>query len=116
MIRRPPRSTRTDTLFPYTTLFRSVTIVIARVDMSLAVRIPAAVRWRSVVADELDHLVTARPSLFREIPALDPFVLRLDLPFLAATVPSETDRGRSAERCVGTVCVSTCSFRWSPLH
>src|SRR3546814_16682751 len=27
MIRRPPRSTRTDTLFPYTTLFRSVVIV-----------------------------------------------------------------------------------------
>src|SRR3546814_19994921 len=26
MIRRPPRSTRTDTLFPYTTLFRSVQI------------------------------------------------------------------------------------------
>src|SRR3546814_18378495 len=25
MIRRPPRSTRTDTLFPYTTLFRSPT-------------------------------------------------------------------------------------------
>src|SRR3546814_2660771 len=25
MIRRPPRSTRTDTLFPYTTLFRSQT-------------------------------------------------------------------------------------------
>src|SRR3546814_11509645 len=24
MLRRPPRSTRTDTLFPYTTLFRSV--------------------------------------------------------------------------------------------
>src|SRR3546814_9113928 len=27
MIRRPPRSTRTDTLFPYTTLFRSVLAV-----------------------------------------------------------------------------------------
>src|SRR3546814_1038200 len=26
MIRRPPRSTRTDTLFPYTTLFRSWTL------------------------------------------------------------------------------------------
>src|SRR3546814_1365125 len=26
MIRRPPRSTRTDTLFPYTTLFRSPTL------------------------------------------------------------------------------------------
>src|SRR3546814_10773038 len=29
MIRRPPRSTRTDTLFPYTTLFRSVEISVA---------------------------------------------------------------------------------------
>src|SRR3546814_5878489 len=27
MIRRPPRSTRTDTLFPYTTLFRSAALV-----------------------------------------------------------------------------------------
>src|SRR3546814_1117072 len=26
MIRRPPRSTRTDTLFPYTTLFRSYVV------------------------------------------------------------------------------------------
>src|SRR3546814_18748606 len=30
MIRRPPRSTRTDTLFPYTTLFRSVDADVAR--------------------------------------------------------------------------------------
>src|SRR3546814_5008669 len=30
MIRRPPRSTRTDTLFPYTTLFRSGKIVQAK--------------------------------------------------------------------------------------
>src|SRR3546814_11094978 len=29
MIRRPPRSTRTDTLFPYTTLFRSVDALVA---------------------------------------------------------------------------------------
>src|SRR3546814_3298545 len=29
MIRRPPRSTRTDTLFPYTALFRSATSIIA---------------------------------------------------------------------------------------
>src|SRR3546814_17920109 len=28
MIRRPPRSTRTDTLFPYTTLFRSRHVVV----------------------------------------------------------------------------------------
>src|SRR3546814_12602475 len=30
MIRRPPRSTRTDTLFPYTTLFRSLQRDVAR--------------------------------------------------------------------------------------
>src|SRR3546814_3670103 len=29
MIRRPPRSTRTDTLFPYTTLFRSAAYAVA---------------------------------------------------------------------------------------
>src|SRR3546814_17284110 len=29
MIRRPPRSTRTDTLFPYTTLFRSVDVALS---------------------------------------------------------------------------------------
>src|SRR3546814_4217337 len=28
MIRRPPRSTRTDTLFPYTTLFRSENLLV----------------------------------------------------------------------------------------
>src|SRR3546814_14063509 len=30
MLRRPPRSTRTDTLFPYTTLFLSATVTIYR--------------------------------------------------------------------------------------
>src|SRR3546814_15993249 len=29
MVRRPPRSTRTDTLFPYTTLFRSIQLLIS---------------------------------------------------------------------------------------
>src|SRR3546814_8102118 len=29
MIRRPPRSTRTDTLFPYTTLFRSMRALVS---------------------------------------------------------------------------------------
>src|SRR3546814_10213512 len=35
MIRRPPRSTRTDTLFPYTTLFRSISRIVARVAQDL---------------------------------------------------------------------------------
>src|SRR3546814_13434112 len=36
MIRRPPRSTRTDTLFPYTTLFRSLAAVLAPDDFNAA--------------------------------------------------------------------------------
>src|SRR3546814_8693112 len=43
MIRRPPRSTRTDTLFPYTTLFRSG---ILRRDAN---RVPPLLRQRRVV-------------------------------------------------------------------
>src|SRR3546814_20763688 len=35
MIRRPPRSTRTDTLFPYTTLFRSKTLIRRRLALML---------------------------------------------------------------------------------
>src|SRR3546814_4111555 len=48
MIRRPPRSTRTDTLFPYTTLFRSCespvffTFRIPKVDVTIqGIAIPA---------------------------------------------------------------------------
>src|SRR3546814_3131601 len=36
MIRRPPRSTRTDTLFPYTTLFRSVLKAVENVSETIA--------------------------------------------------------------------------------
>src|SRR3546814_18920347 len=36
MIRRPPRSTRTDTLFPYTTLFRSYKLTPAQIYQALA--------------------------------------------------------------------------------
>src|SRR3546814_21025671 len=35
MIRPPPRSTRTDTLFPYTTLFRSLQTIVSGIIMYL---------------------------------------------------------------------------------
>src|SRR3546814_12171172 len=38
MIRRPPRSTRTDTLFPYTTLFRSGRLVDVRLELFVQAR------------------------------------------------------------------------------
>src|SRR3546814_12766259 len=48
MIRRPPRSTRSDTLFPYTTLFRS------RLPRAEARRGAAANigRWKAVIVDD----------------------------------------------------------------
>src|SRR3546814_6866861 len=52
MIRRPPRSTRTDTLFPYTTLFRSVYCQTAQ-ELSQRVRLDGQTRF--LCADAL-HL------------------------------------------------------------
>src|SRR3546814_11781694 len=37
MIRRPPRSTRTDTLFPYTTLFRSIALAADELEAHLGI-------------------------------------------------------------------------------
>src|SRR3546814_4632934 len=42
MIRRPPRSTRTDTLFPYATLFRSLADFDIVVAMRERTRLPAS--------------------------------------------------------------------------
>src|SRR3546814_6728127 len=41
MIRRPPRSTRTDTLFPYTTLFRSACLALGATIVTDSREIPA---------------------------------------------------------------------------
>src|SRR3546814_9832508 len=51
MIRRPPRSTRTDTLFPYTTLFRSAG------PAGLACAVTAAERGHEVTLFEKDSKV-----------------------------------------------------------
>src|SRR3546814_10223169 len=50
MIRRPPRSTRTDTLFPYTTLFRSPTAAAAPAAASAGSA--GAVAQGSLIVDE----------------------------------------------------------------
>src|SRR5881628_4262111 len=51
MIRRPPRSTRQSTLFPYTTLFRSLT----RVDDVLHARVDQRLPGIAVEAAETDR-------------------------------------------------------------
>src|SRR3546814_16209959 len=55
MIRRPPRATRTDTLFPYTTLFRS-----ADADQWFQVRyVPKPDPWRNGASRRLARPVRA---------------------------------------------------------
>src|SRR3546814_11341378 len=115
MIRRPPRSTRTDTLFPYTTLFRSVAlddVVIIGGDQHAVARLPfdatldlAAARrhQRHAVAIEArDRLERLRIADIRRQPC--PHV----------TDQTDLEGPRSEERRVGKACVSTCSSRWSP--
>src|SRR3546814_1142422 len=57
MIQLPPRSTRTDTLFPYTTLFRSRDLRLARFrlhpDRGVGHRLPRL--WQGAVDDQLLH-------------------------------------------------------------
>src|SRR3546814_19171634 len=74
MIRRPPRSTRTDTLFPYTTLFRSFLRLLDPV-----------FRRPGVIAGE--RLVDA----MREVVG-DPRIEELPIPFTAAAVDMERQR------------------------
>src|SRR3546814_12030905 len=54
MIRRPPRSTRTDTLFPYTTLFRS-----GRIDAPIGGRLRCGLGRR--LADHPGHALLHQP-------------------------------------------------------
>src|SRR3546814_6656071 len=63
MIRRPPRSTRTDTLFPYTTLFRSDVVGKEEVDGLALVEglLHPAVALRDFDANPLEGSDQARP-------------------------------------------------------
>src|SRR3546814_1082361 len=70
MIRRPPRSTRTDTLFPYTTLFRSAQPRNAATGtmsdkMKSNYRIQGATGdWEVVIGLEVHAQVTSHAKLF----------------------------------------------------
>src|SRR3546814_2257279 len=73
MIRHPPRSTRTDSLVPYTTLFRSPTSLASRIATSDHFGIfsnePAAFRRQQLRAGLLCAGVGARPAAPRGWPA-----------------------------------------------
>src|SRR3546814_18840989 len=134
MIRRPPRSTRTDTLFPYTTLFRSFHALepdvvfwpdiglepqrlcgIGQVDR----RDVAALQARDL--DVVDRRMISAPfgseghraRLRPDMHAAELVMIAVDHQVDPRARP---DLKRSEERRVGKECVSTCRSRWSRSH
>src|SRR3546814_14182340 len=112
MIRRPPRSTRTDTLFPYTTLFRSLRLLGTllydrhqRGTFYTELDPPYDPHARIVTSDIQDKKrVTSAIGTFSTEYEIDP-----ESVFKSVTSRPEERRG-------GTACVSTCRSRWSPYH
>src|SRR3546814_15131598 len=116
MIRRPPRSTRTDTLFPYTTLFRSgdehavlgFAETAVELDRGGDVTRTLAVIGRAAHAPRVQQLaVVGRRGVFEQ-----PLVLGEERPLVADEGLGGADVDRSEERRVGKECFSTCRFRW----
>src|SRR3546814_18445890 len=109
MLLRTPRSTRTDTRFPHTTLFRSQ-FAPSCAALFLLVPSPALVELR----------VMTRPFQLPCHKTLPPRRDREDYRAPGISHHGPTTMGpssrRSEERRVGKECVSTCRSRWSPYH
>src|SRR3546814_21175044 len=132
MIRRPPRSTRTDTLFPYTTLFRSTAAdrgLLARIFdarpqqmlgntsyslylLNFPVLMMADLMWPTI-----DAALTGIPELAKRaiwiVVALIVLVSLSHATFRGIEGPLRS-RTRSEERRVGKEWCSTCRSGWSP--
>src|SRR3546814_18372387 len=111
MIRRPPRSTLTDTLFPYTTIYTGLHVPDARrpAHDPLSTTPPAAacaLALYTVIPDvrrarkpKVSGARALRPGIHASVRAADGWI-----------------PDRSEERRVGNECVSTCRSRGAPDH
>src|SRR3546814_12619708 len=113
MLRRPPRSTRTDTLFPYTTLFRSDPPRVRGIGEGGA----REAREGDGVAHARRLLHDRRGLARHRVGAAERGALReLDDDDGIALIHRRDEAARSEERRVGKEWVSTCRSRWSPYH
>src|SRR3546814_11581282 len=123
MLQPPPRSTRTPTPLPYTTLCRSPLVGESakrpkrprrdlanplRQDRLIAVGLFDTLQF---AGENIEHLIPADTDPF--IPATQRLVAPTGLPMLPDHRIFEPV-SRSEERRVGKECVSTCRSRWSP--
>src|SRR3546814_12139088 len=117
MMLRPPRSTRTDTPFPYTTLIRS--------DSSEVIASKSngtTFRGNLSYKPNPDAMVYATFSqgfrLGKPQPGLPAGVCDVNNDGIVdgSTATLASTKLRSEERRVGKECVSTCRSRWAPYH
>src|SRR3546814_13177148 len=83
MILRPPRSTRTDTLFPYTTLFRSISVSVGLVIGLLS----GYVRWLDGIVMRVMDGLMAIPGILLAIGLVALWGAGLTTVIIAITVP-----------------------------
>src|SRR3546814_11567374 len=129
-IRRPPRSTRTDTLFPFTTLFRSKLVLeqITALNTTTAGMIDSTGTLLKTQSGEihkqaasstipLETLQRAFQNIYDTMDTIDRFKLEAlgNMKQTVTVLTSEVEK-RSEERRVGQECVSTCRSRWSRNH
>src|SRR3546814_11034437 len=129
MKRRPPRSTRTDTLFPYTTLFRSLHRQLDRLEQFARGReahdAPAVPQRRPVTALGVDRaavgtavamLELVKAAAMAQRPRRRTDVIGADRVGRRIGVREGGAVGgeRAEERRGGKERVSTCGYRWVP--
>src|SRR3546814_18251906 len=117
MLRPPPRSTRTDTLFPYTTLFRSSWGTMEdseREDRHRDWRLPPDSKDETY-GDRLVRISRMGGEFLEKSGMAEEIRLRAKL--MDGGTPQEMRRARaerSEERRVGKECVGTCRSRGAP--
>src|SRR3546814_11357336 len=121
MIRRPPRSTRTDTLFPYTTLFRSVIQLLSQTAVSgggnrmhqfpqpWAFHNPLSLSGQKARG----YLRMKHTRTYSDDPAA---ASRIACFARHRGGGGATQWPRSQDRRGGKESVSTCRYRWEPDH
>src|SRR3546814_10997284 len=141
MSRRPPRSTRTDTLFPHTALFRSsLPFGLGSFDGRILADTPdrgdiAVFRYPGGGEDDYVKRVIGLPGDTIQMRDGTLWLNGVEVPrvrvadYLMPMSPNSpcrtvipaaervvTDEARSQERRVGKECVCTCRHRWEPVH
>src|SRR3546814_16627169 len=113
MTRRPPRSTRTDALFPYTTPFRSAAANATTAGAGPVAQAQSAPTiGQPLEAGVLDALRGGESVAV--VSVKDDGEVSGNHAENITSGPNAIDR--SEERRVGKECVSTCRSRWSPDH